>query len=146
MRRRLLVLALASISTTPLLAQVSAAAPPVARLDSAATLAAGRKYTEWFYADLGDSLIAHSSTQVKEKVTAAQLSEIQGQLAAQVGAETEIISETVVAADSLSAYLREAKFEMMEEPLVLAFTLGRSGQIYGFFIRPKSQMPAQEPK
>jgi len=146
MRRRLLILALASISATHLLAQGSAAAAPVARLDSAATLAAGRKYTEWFYADLGDSLIAHSSTQVKEKVTAAQLSEIQGQLTAQVGGETEIISETVVAADSLSAYLREAKFEMMEEPLVLAFTLGGSGQIYGFFIRPKSQMPAQQPK
>jgi len=146
MRRRLLMLVLASFSAAPLLAQGGAAAAPVARLDSAATIATGRKYTEWFYADLGDSLIAHSSTQVKEKVTAAQLSEIQGQLAAQVGSEASIISETVVAADSLSAYLREVKFEMMEEPLVLAFTLGRSGQIYGFFIRPKSEMPAQAPK
>ena len=83
---------------------------------------------------------------MKEKITAAQLSEIQGQLAAQVGMEAQVISETVVAADTLSAYLREAKFELMDEPLVLAFTLGRTGQIYGFFIRPKSQMPAEPAK
>jgi hypothetical protein len=147
MRRRLLALAVALLPVAPLAAQGTAPpAAPVARLDSAATIAAGRKYTDWFYTDLGDSLIAHSSTQVKEKVTAAQLSEIQGQLLAQVGSETEVISETVVAADSLSAYMREVKFELMEEPLVLAFTLGRSGLIYGFFIRPKSEVPADPPK
>lgn len=147
MRRQLLALAFLSLPVAPLGAQGAApAAAPVARLDSAATLAAGRKYTDWFYTDLGDSLIAHSSAQVKEKVTAAQLSEIQGQLVSQVGSETEVISETVVAADSLSAYLREVKFELMEEPLVLSFTLGRSGLIYGFFIRPKSEVPADTPK
>jgi len=146
MRRRLLILALASISATPVLAQGGAAGAPVARLDSAATIAAGRKYTEWFYSDMGDSLIAHSSAQVKEKITAAQLSEIQGQLAAAVGAEAEVISELVAAEDTLSGYLRVARFEMMEAPLVISFTLGHTGQIYGFFIRPKSEVPTEAPK
>lgn len=146
MRHRLLVPLFAILLAAPLAAQAGAPAAPVARLDSAATLSAGRKYTDWFYADLGDSIVAHSSPQVKEKITAAQLSEIQGQLAAQVGMEAQVISETVVAADTLSAYLREAKFELMDEPLVLAFTLGRTGLIYGFFIRPKSQMPAEPAK
>lgn len=146
MRHAVPLLASALLFTAPLAAQggAPAAAPAGAHLDSAATIATGRKYTEWFYADLGDSLIAHSSDQVKEKVTAAQLSEFQGQLVSQVGSEVEVISERVVARDTLSAYLREARFEMMEEPLVVAFTLGSSGQIYGFFIRPKSQMPAEE--
>lgn len=145
MRPRSLLALPALLLAFPLAAQVAAPPPPVARLDSATTLATGRRYTEWFYADLGDSLIAHSSPQVKEKVTAAQLSEIQGQLAAQVGAEAEVISERVLAKDTLSAYLREVRFEMMPEPLVLAFTLGKSGLIYGFFIRPKSEMKADAP-
>jgi uncharacterized Zn-binding protein involved in type VI secretion len=146
MRHRLLVALFALILSAPLAAQGGAPVAPVARLDSAATILAGRKYTDWFYADLGDSIVAHSSPQVKEKITSAQLSEIQGQLAAQVGTEVAVISETVVAADTLSGYLREVKFEMMDEPLVLAFTLGRTGLIYGFFIRPKSQMPAEQAK
>ena len=146
MRSRSLLALPALLLALPVSAQVAAPAAPAARLDSAATLATGRKYTEWFYADLGDSLIAHSSAQVKEKVTAAQLSEIQGQLAAQVGPEAEVISEQVVAKDTLSAYLREVRFEMMQEPLVLAFTLGKSGLIYGFFIRPKSETQADAPK
>lgn len=146
MRHPLPVALFALLLAAPLAAQGGAPAPPVARLDSAATLAAGRKYTDWFYADLGDSIVAHSSPQVKEKITAAQLSEIQGQLASQVGLEAQVLSETVVASDTLSAYLREVKFEMMDEPLVLAFTLGRTGLIYGFFIRPKSQMPTEPAK
>ena len=143
MRHRLLVTLFAILLAAPLAAQGGAAAGPVARLDSAATILAGRKYTDWFYADLGDSIVAHSSPQVKEKITAAQLSEIQAQLTAQVGLEAQVIAETVVAADTLSAYLREVKFELMDEPLVVTFTLGRTGLIYGFFIRPKSQVPAE---
>lgn len=143
MRHRLLVTLFAILLAAPLAAQGGAAAAPVARLDSAATILAGRKYTDWFYADLGDSIVAHSSPQVKEKITAAQLSEIQAQLTAQVGLEAQVIAETVVAADTLSAYLREVKFELMDEPLVVTFTLGRTGLIYGFFIRPKSQVPAE---
>lgn len=147
MRHRLLLAALAAVLSTPLAAQDAAPPPvPAVRLDSAAALVDGRKYTEWFYSDMGDSLIAHSSAQVKEKVTATQLSEFQAQLAAQVGAEVELISENVVARDSLTAYLREARFELMEEPLIVAFTLGSTGEIYGFFIRPKSQMPADSPE
>ena len=129
----------ALLLAAPLAAQ--GAAPPV-RLDSAATIADGRKYTAWFYAGRGDSVFAHSSQPVKEKITAAQINEIQGQLVAQVGNEQSVLSERVVARDSLSGYVREAKFELMDEPLMIVFTLGRSGEIFGFFIRPKSQMPA----
>jgi len=149
MFQRLLALALVSLTATPLAAQEPAPASgpaPMTRLDSAATIATGRKYTAWFYTDLGDSIVAHSSAQVREKVTAAQLSDILGQVTAQAGPELSVISETVVARDSLSAYLREAKFELMDEPLVVAFTLGGNGDIYGFRIFPKSQMPAAQPK
>lgn len=146
MRSPPVLLLSALLLATPLAAQGGAAAAPAARLDSAATILAGRTYTDWFYSDLGDSLVAHSSPQVKEKITAAQLSEILGQLTAQVGMETAVISETVAPADTLSGYLREVKFELMDEPLVVAFTLGRTGLIYGFFIRPKSQMPAEPAK
>lgn len=144
MSRRLPLFLLAFLAVTPAFAQ-GAAPAPAALLDSAATIAAGRKYTEWFYGDMGDSLVAHSSEAVKEKITAAQLSDFSAQLASQVGGELEVLSERAIENDSLSAYLREARFELMEEPLVLAFTLSAGGQIEGFFIRPKSQMPADEP-
>lgn len=147
MRPRLLLVLPAFLLAGPLAAQGAAAsAPPAARLDSAATLADGRKYTAWFYDGLGDSLIAHSSAAVKEKISATQLSDLQGQLLAQVGSEQSVVSERVVGKDSLSGYLREAKFEQMDEPLVIVFTLGRTGEIYGFFIRPKSQMPTDDSK
>ena len=148
MRSPLVPAALALLLAIPAAAQegIPAPAPAAARLDSAATIATGRQYTTWFYTDMGDSIIAHSSAQVKERVTAAQLSEFLGQLTAQAGQEVEVLSERVVARDSLSAYLREVTFEMIEEPLVVAFTLGATGDVYGFFIRPKSQMPAGNPE
>ncbi|HEX5004078.1 MAG TPA: hypothetical protein VFV65_02115, partial [Gemmatimonadales bacterium] len=65
MRAPMLLLILAVGPAPALVAQGTPAAPAAARLDSAAALAAGRKYTEWFYGDMGDSLIAHSSQQVK---------------------------------------------------------------------------------
>jgi len=148
MYQRLLALALICSPSAPLVAQESAPAPvppPAAALDSAATIELGRRYTEWFYSDLGDSLVAHSSAQVKERITAAQLSEFLGQLVSQAGNEVSVIAESVVAKDTLSGYLREAQFEMIDEPLVVAFTIGGNGDIYGFFIRPKSQMPATQP-
>jgi hypothetical protein len=146
MYRQLLALTILSTASAPLLAQESAPVPaPMAALDSAATIELGRKYTEWFYSDLGDSLMAHSSAQVQEKLSATQLSEFLGQLISQVGNEVSVIAETVVAKDTLSGYLREAQFEMIDEPLIVAFTLGGTGNIYGFFIRPKSQMPATQP-
>ncbi|MEZ4413028.1 MAG: hypothetical protein R2910_08610 [Gemmatimonadales bacterium] len=144
MHHRLLALAVVSLVAAPLAAQESASAPaPVTRPDSAATLAAGRTYTEWFYADQGDSIIAHSSAQVKEKVTASQLSDIIGQLLSQAGPEVSVLSETVVPRDSLSAYMREAKFELMDEPLIVVFVLGGPNDIYGFRIFPKSQLPPE---
>jgi len=145
MRPSVLLVLPAFLLAGPLAAQGAAAsAPPAARLDSATTLADGRKYTAWFYDGLGDSLIAHSSAAVKEKISATQLNDLQGQLLAQVGSEQSVVSERVVGKDSLSGYLREAKFEQMDEPLVIVFTLGRAGEIYGFFIRPKSQMPTDD--
>jgi hypothetical protein len=147
MRLRLLLTLPAIVLAGPLAGQGTAGgAPAVTRLDSASTIADGRKYTAWFYGGLGDSLIAHSSAAVKEKVTAAQLNDLNGQLVSQVGNEESVVSERVVGKDSLSGYLREAKFEQMDEPLVIVFTLGRAGEIYGFFIRPKSQVPPDESK
>ena len=143
MRSTTLLLALvASAAAVPTAAQEAATA---AHLDSAATIAAGRKYTEWFFSDMGDSLLAHSSAQVREKVTAAQLSEFQAQLLIQAGGEVDVLSETVVVSDTLSSYLRETKFELMEEPLVVIFSLGPTTEIYGFFIRPKSTLNAADP-
>jgi hypothetical protein len=111
---------------------------PRPRPDSAMVIRLGRQYTEWFYSDLGDSVMAHASDRVRERITAAQLSELLGQLIAQVGVEQEVLSEQIVPRDSLSGYLREARFERLAESLVLAWTLDAKGVIYGFFIRPKS--------
>jgi hypothetical protein len=133
MRRPALTLLLLASVAGPLSGQD---ALPV-RPDSATVLRLGRQYTEWFYADLGDSVMAHASDQVRERITAAQLSELLGQLIAQVGMEQEVLSEQIVPRDSLSGYLREARFELLAEPLVLAWTLDARGVIYGFFIRPK---------
>jgi hypothetical protein len=52
--------------------------------------------------------------------------------------EQEVLSEQIVPRDSLMGYVREARFEQLAEPLVLAWTLDARGVIYGFFIRPKS--------
>jgi hypothetical protein len=134
MRRPALTLLLLASVAGPLSGQD---ALPV-RPDSATVLRLGRQYTEWFYADLGDSVMAHASDRVRERITAAQLSELLGQLIAQVGMEQEVLSEQIVPRDSLSGYLREARFELLAEPLVLAWTLDARGVIYGFFIRPKS--------
>ena len=140
MRRAAIAAVLLATVAAPLSGQV---APP-ARPDSATVLRLGRQYTEWFYADLGDSIMAHASERVRGRITAAQLSELLGQLLAQVGMEQEVLSEQIVPRDTLSGYLREARFEQLAEPLVLAWTLDAGGVIHGFFIRPKSA--AAEPQ
>jgi hypothetical protein len=104
----------------------------------------GRQYTEWFYADLGDSIMAHASERVRGRITAAQLSELLGQLIAQVGMEQEVRSEQIVPRDTLSGYVREVRFEQLAEPLVLAWTLDAGAVIHGCFMRPKSA--AAEPQ
>lgn len=134
MRRATIAAVLLAAVAAPLSGQV---APPV-RPDSATVLRLGRQYTEWFYADLGDSIMAHASERVRGRITAAQLSELLGQLIAQVGMEQEVLSEQIVPRDTLSGYLREARFEQLAEPLVLAWTLDAKGVVHGFFIRPKS--------
>ncbi len=146
MRRIPLATAVLLLAAVSLEAQgaPSSAPPPHARLDSASALAAGRRYTEWFYNGLGDSLIAHSSAAVREKITAQQLEDFNAQLVGQVGMEAEVLAEHIEASDSLTGYLRVARFEMMEEPLVVAFTLDSSATIYGFFIRPKSAVPPED--
>jgi hypothetical protein len=136
--------AVAAVLLAPVAAPLSGQVAPPARPDSATVLRLGRQYTEWFYADLGDSIMAHASDRVRGRITAAQLSELLGQLIAQVGMEQEVLGEQIVPRDTLSGYVREARFEQLAEPLVLAWTLDAEGVIHGFFIRPKSA--AAEPQ
>lgn len=55
--------------------------------------------------------------------------------------EQEVLSEQVVPRDTLSGYLREARFQQLAEPLILSWTLDANGVIHGFFIGPRSATP-----
>jgi hypothetical protein len=144
-----LVLALA---TAPASAQTAAPTAPAASTAPAVNwndtqwILYGRQITEWFFAGQTDSVLAHSSPDVLERMGGAQgLTGARDELLARAGSETKVISDKMTKRKGNPQYWRESTYENAPEPIVLRFVFNAQAQVIGIGMGPRSQSPAPDP-
>jgi len=151
MRASILALLLAVMAvpaagqTNPPAAPAATAAPAVNYTDTQWVLL-GRKVTEWFFAGQTDSILAHSSPDVLDRMGGATgLLEARDQLLSRAGSEVEVITDKMTKRKGNPQYWRESKYELPPEPIVLRFVFNAQAQIIGIGMGPASQTPAPDP-
>jgi hypothetical protein len=124
-----------SLTAAPALAQKDAAAPPApAQVDPQEL---GRKYTAWFHAGEADKLWERFSPEMKKALGSAdEVRKFHGQVEAQLGVETEVVSETVTPSPPYKVYIRTARMSKAPMPIVVQWSLDEAGVVAGFFVRP----------
>jgi hypothetical protein len=144
------ILALAFACTAvPAAAQNAASAAPATpavELNNTQWTLLGRQVTEWFFVGQTDSILAHSSPDVLDRMGGAKgLLEARDELASRVGSEVEVITDKMTKRKGNPQYWRESKYENAPEPIVLRFVFNAQAQIIGIGMGPLSQTPAPDP-
>lgn len=146
----LLTLVLAAAPAASAAAQTASttapAAAPAVTLTETQWILLGRQLTEWFFVGQTDSILAHSSPDVLERMGGAKgLLEARDQLLAHAGSEVEVVSDKMTKRKGNVQYWRESKYELPPEPIVLRFVFNAQAQIIGIGMGPLNQTPAPDP-
>ena len=134
------ILAVAALVVGGQAAQAQTHTPPV---DS---LALARQFTVWFYTGMTDSLLAHYNP--ADSVGKGEAENILGaldQLTSRAGNEVSVIEEKFIKRNGHTQYWRTAKFDNMEEPILLRWVILPGGYIGGMGLGPLSQAPPIDP-
>jgi Peptidase family M23 len=125
------------------------AAPAAAQQVDDPRMATGRRYTQWLYEGKVDSLFARFGPQMRAAIpTLESFAGMQQQIQAQLGAETEVLSERIVdpaPAPGMTVYVRSARFSAA--PMVVDVTMATdsAGTIYGLGVRPQAPQGPPRP-
>jgi hypothetical protein len=145
-----LVLILAAAA--PAVAQTAAPTAPAASTAPAVNwndtqwILYGRQIAEWFFGGQTDSILAHSSPDVLERMGGAQgLLGARDELLARAGSETKVITDKMTKRKGNPQYWRESDYENAPEPIVLRFVFNAQAQVIGIGMGPLSQSPAPDP-
>jgi hypothetical protein len=129
-----------------LAAQSEIHAPPAVAPSSNAdtSVETARLCTRLFFEGELDALVARMTPAMREKIRGVEgLAAFRGGVVAQIGAETELIAETVETSDDRIVHRRVARFERASDPPVeITWAFDRTGAITGFSIRPKASEAA----
>lgn len=110
------------------------------------SLALARQYTQWFYAGMADSLLAHyDPADSTNRGTAEDILGALDQLTSRAGNEVSVIEEKFVKRNHRTQYWRTAKFDNMDEPILLRWVILPGGYIGGLGLGPLSQAPPIDP-
>ena len=135
-----------AFTAAPLVAQTAAPAAPAVTLSETQWILLGRQVTEWFFVGQTDSILAHSSPDVMDRMGGANgLLEARDVLLARVGSEIDVITDKMTKRKGNPQYWRESKYETAPEPIVLRFVFNAQAQIIGIGMGPASQTPAPDP-
>ena len=142
---------LLALAAAPLGAQTAAATPPAASSAPAVNwndtqwILYGRQMVEWFFAGQTDSIIAHTSPDVLDRMGGDKgLLEARDQLLARAGSETKVITDKMTKRKGNPQYWRESDYENGPEPIVLRFVFNAQAQVIGIGMGPLSQTPAPD--
>ncbi len=101
-------------------------------------LAPGRDMLALFYENKTDELWGHFEGSMRDALGSAdKLAEFRAQVADQLGAETQIISERTQRLPTARVYIRLARFEKFPGPIEVMFSLSAEDSVNGFYIRPQ---------
>ncbi len=96
----------------------------------------GRTYTAWFFDGELERLHPLFSEQMKTALPLDKLRAFRQQATAQLGAETELLDETVTKQAGYEVYVRSARFESFGGPIHVVWSMDQEGTIAGFYVRP----------
>jgi murein DD-endopeptidase MepM/ murein hydrolase activator NlpD len=123
-----------------LAAVLLAAAPAAAQTADAdsARLRTGRTYTQWLYEGKTDTLWALLTPGMRGIIPSAeQLAAFRVRTATQLGAETEVVSETAVEENGVTRYTRLARFANVPMRVQVSWSTDAAGRIAGMLVRPQ---------
>jgi len=128
------LLVLLSASVRPIVAQTPAT------IDS---LALGRKWTAWLYADQLDSLVAAYPSSAQSPSLRASLVQDREELLRRAGTEVKLIDERFIKRNGQTQYWRTAQFSnpSVGEPVMVRWAVNAVWQIIGLGINPASAAP-----
>lgn len=130
-RRPLAPLALVLALGVHAQAPIAPAPPPDAR-------ALGRTATQQFYAGEIDPLWERFGQVMKDALKSKdRLRAFRDQVAAQAGAESEVIEEVGSRQGDFAVYVRTARFAKAPMPLIVQWTFNAKGEVEGFFVQPQ---------
>ena len=105
-----------------------------------------RKYTQWFYSNNADSLLAHSDAATRARQGArAQYESLIADLASRAGTEKLVIEEKFITRNGARQYWRTAMFSDFAQPLLLRWVINVRGELAGVGLGPASQAPPIDP-
>jgi len=141
-----------ALTAGPVVAQNAAPTTPAASTAPAVNwndtqwILYGRQVAEWFFAGQTDSLLAHASPDVLERMGGANgLLEARDQLLSRAGSETKVINDKMTKRRGNPQYWRESDYENAPEAMVLRFVFNAQAQVIGIGMGPLSQTPAPDP-
>lgn len=105
------------------------------------SLALGRQYVDWLLEGQVDSLHAHMTPEVQQRITPDQITDQSDMIAMRAGVRIDILEEKYVMRNGKPQYWQTATFTEMNEPLVFRFVIEPDGRISGAGINPQSQNP-----
>lgn len=116
-------------------------APAAAQQPDTLRMQTGRRYTRWMYASHMDSLYARLGPQMKQRVgSAEQFATFRASIDAQLGAETEVVSEELMPSPAaVTAYRRTARFTRAAVPVEVLFVTDSAGLIQGMSVAPRRE-------
>lgn len=98
----------------------------------------GRELTSQFYAgEMGPVWSRMNQEMRKGLGSEANLAAFRKQVEGQLGSETEVQDEKVIASPPYQVYLRTVSFSKFDKPIEVQWALDAEGNIAGFFIKPK---------
>jgi hypothetical protein len=132
------ILALLLLVAAPLAAQ-SPAAPP----SDADVRQLGDRMTRWLLAGQSDSVFAHMSGQLRERIGGRDgVAEAAAELIAELGAETAVHMQSVTRGNGAPEYWRLSSFSLVDdEPLVFHWMFDTAGAATGLGVSPLSDTP-----
>ena len=151
MHRYSSALLLALVIGTPALAQaqVTQSAAPAAKKPAqlpADSMEIGRKYTQWLYTNLADSLVAHLDSAGRARPGVKQQYEgMTADLAVRAGTEKLLMDEKYITRNGARQYWRTAMFSDFAQPLLLRWVIGTKGELLGVGLGPAAQAPPIDP-
>lgn len=108
------------------------------------SLALARQYTQWFYGGMMDSLVAHYDP-TGDKPTADDFMRQLELVITRAGREVSVVEEKFVKRHGQTQYWRAARFDSMDEPLLIRWVILPGGYIGGMGLGPLSQAPPIDP-
>jgi hypothetical protein len=105
----------------------------------------GRKYTQWFYTGMADSLLAHMDSASRATMTTERIQQAMLNVATRAGNEVSVVEEKFITRNGARQYWRAAKMDIMEEPFLIRWVITPKGEIAGVGMGPLSQAPPIDP-